>query len=65
MCIRDRDVAIKVLELLQDSKARDRISVDLKEAMGRPGAAERVASSVLDTLITTGGRYFVPKERAH
>jgi lipid A disaccharide synthetase len=59
------DVAIKVLELLQDSKARDRISVDLKEAMGRPGAAERVASSVLDTLITTGGRYFVPKERAH
>lgn len=59
------DVAIKVLELLQDSKARDRISVDLKEAMGRPGAAERVASSVLDTLITTGGRYFVPKERVH
>jgi hypothetical protein len=59
------DVAIKVLELLQDTKARDRISVELKEAMGRPGAADSVASSVLDTLITTGGRYFEPKERTH
>jgi lipid A disaccharide synthetase len=59
------DVAIKVLELLQDTKARDRISVELKEAMGRPGAADSVASSVLGTLITTGGRYFEPAERAH
>ena len=57
------DVAIKVLELLQDTKTRDRISVELKEAMGLPGAAARVASEVLDTLITTGGRYFEPAER--
>jgi lipid A disaccharide synthetase len=57
------DVAIKALELLQDAKARDRISVDLKEAMGRPGAADRVASAVLGTLIATGGRYFEPTER--
>ncbi len=57
------DVAIKVLELLQDTKARDRISVELKEAMGRPGAADSVASAVLDVLITTGGRYFEPTER--
>lgn len=57
------DVAIKVLELLQDAKARDRISVELKEAMGRPGAADRVASAVLNTLIATGGRYFEPTER--
>ena len=57
------DVAIKALELLQDAVARDRISVELKEAMGRPGAANRVASVVLDTLNATGGRYFEPTER--
>jgi len=50
------DVAIKVLELLQDKKARDRIAVELRQAMGQPGAADRVASIVLDTLISTGGR---------
>lgn len=58
------DVAIKALELLQDTKARGRISLELKEAMGRPGAAESVASAVLGTLITTGGRYFEPTERS-
>ncbi len=58
------DVAIKALELLQDAKARDRISVELKEAMGRQGAADRVASAVLDTLIATGGRYFEPTEKS-
>ncbi|MDI7248226.1 MAG: hypothetical protein QME92_12310 [Bacillota bacterium] len=51
-----QDVAIKVLELLQDAKARGRIAVELRQAMGQPGASDRVAEMVLETLVSTGGR---------
>lgn len=50
------DVAIKVLELLQDAKARGRIALELRQAMGQPGASVRVASVILETLMSTGGR---------
>ncbi|MGE5593720.1 MAG: hypothetical protein ACM3X3_08590 [Betaproteobacteria bacterium] len=51
-----QDVAIKVLELLQDAKARGRIALELRQAMGQPGASDRVAAAILETLISTGGR---------
>jgi lipid-A-disaccharide synthase len=51
-----QDVAIKVLELLQDAKARGRIALELRQAMGQPGASLRVASVVLETLMSTGGK---------
>ncbi|MDK2931216.1 MAG: hypothetical protein PWR07_1347 [Bacillota bacterium] len=51
-----QDVAIKVLELLQDVKARGRIALELRQAMGQPGASDRVAAVILETLISTGGR---------
>lgn len=51
-----QDVAIQVLELLQDGKARGRIAVELRQAMGQPGASNRVAEAVLETLVSTGGR---------
>ncbi len=51
-----QDVGIKVLELLQDARVRGRIAVELRQAMGRPGASDRVAAVVLETLMSTGGR---------
>lgn len=59
-----QDVSIKALELLQDTKTRDRISLELKAAMGRPGAADKVASTVFNMLTMTGGRYFVPTKES-
>lgn len=50
------DIAIKLLELLQDKDLRGRIAVELRQAMGRPGTAERVSAIILDTLVATGGR---------
>ncbi len=50
------DVAIKLLELLHDEALRGRIAVELRQAMGQPGAADRAAAITLDALLAMGGR---------
>ncbi len=49
------DIASELAKLLRDPDGRARISVELRQAMGQPGAADRASAIILDMLVETGG----------